>query len=590
MGEAISFDRFLDLNYLDEADVFKIKDIDESTSKLLEEYKKIAINQIVQNFGLEKILNIYQDGGNVTTVLNAEKGVYANQKIKNKFDDLKQYNRDDYSNNIYGYDKNGNKTIEAMGLNGLRTQTKLRINKKHNPVADTMKVKNENNRVNQKRISRYKTSENYKKQMSNFLKKSFNKNGELFDRYNPEKTYEDAKDLHIDHIVSAKSIHYRTDLTLFMSKKEKQLLALNSNNLAFTEGSANQSKGERDLLDWANSKSKRDPNKTNGEYYNLNNNNMTELHQAAIKTINSEAKIAGRKYYVKESLTASTKQGVQTGMKEMLGILLYDLQNEFFKEMKYYFNNLKAFNKSKIKWQELQLCFSRIKDKVFNRAKTYFVGFTTGFISGFLGNIITVIINTFKTTYKRLVRLIGETFNGLVKSVKTLLTAENEDTKYKESVKVFAATVVGAVGGIMTESLITYLRTTPFSIFAELIGATIGGILTGMTVASTMYMIDDFKGFIDSIKGIFTKDKYTQEELKSKFEELLQKIDEEYTFIVKRIKREYLKLNELTLKAFDTKISANERFTNTIVYASAMNVKESEIVNNIVEIEDFFLN
>src|SRR5699024_5302626 len=227
--------------------------------------------------------------------------------------------------------------------------------------------------------------------------------------------------------------------------------------------------------------------------------------------------------------------------------------------------------------------------KVFNRAKTYFVGFTTGFISGFLGNIITVIINTFKTTYKRLVRLIGETFNGLVKSVKTLLTAENEDTKYKESVKVFAATVVGAVRGSMTESLITYLRTTPFSIFAELIGATIGGILTGMTVASTMYMIDDFKGFIDSIKGIFTKDKYTQEELKSKFEELLQKIDEEYTFIVKRIKREYLKLHELTLKAFDTKISANERFTNTIVYASAMNVKESEIVNNIVEIEDFFL-
>lgn len=36
----------------------------------------------------------------------------------------------------------------------------------------------------------------------------------------------------------------------------------------------------------------------------------------------------------------------------------------------------------------------------------------------------------------------------------------------------------------MTESLITYLRTTPFSIFAELIGATVGGILTGMTVAS----------------------------------------------------------------------------------------------------------
>ena len=105
--------------------------------------------------------------------------------------------------------------------------------------------------------------------------------------------------------------------------------------------------------------------------------------------------------------------------------------------MKYYFNNFKNFHKNKVKWQELTLCFSRIKDKVFNRAKSYFVGFSTGFISGFLGNILTVIINTFKTTYKRLARLIGETFNGVVKSVKLLLTAENDETKYKEAVKVF---------------------------------------------------------------------------------------------------------------------------------------------------------
>ena len=236
------------------------------------------------------------------------------------------------------------------------------------------------------------------------------------------------------------------------------------------------------------------------------------------------------------------------------------------------------------------MCFSRIKDKVFNRAKSYFVGFSTGFISGFLGNILTVIINTFKTTYKRLSRLIGETFNGVVKSVKLLLTAENDETKYKEAVKVFTATVIGALGGIMTESLITYLRTTPFSIFAELIGATVGGILTGMTVASAMYMIDDFKGFIESLKGIFSKDKYSQEELKAKFDELLSKIDEEYTIILKRIRREYLKLNELTMNAFNMELSATERFANTIDYASAMNVQEEKIVRNSKEIDDFFLN
>lgn len=60
MEEIISFDRFLDLNYLTESSLFKIKDINESTNKLLEEYKEIAINQVIQNFGLDKILNIYK--------------------------------------------------------------------------------------------------------------------------------------------------------------------------------------------------------------------------------------------------------------------------------------------------------------------------------------------------------------------------------------------------------------------------------------------------------------------------------------------------------------------------------------------------
>ncbi|WP_204194286.1 hypothetical protein [Staphylococcus sp. GDY8P47P] len=162
MEEAKNLDLFLDLNYLTESSLFKIKDVNESTNKLLEEYKEIAINQVIQNFGLDKILNIYKDGGNVTTVHNAKKGIYTNKKIKEKFDDLKQYNRDDYSNNIYSYDKEGNKTIEAMGLSSLRTQTKLKVEQKHNPLANTIKVKNENRTNGQKSHSRYKTSENYK--------------------------------------------------------------------------------------------------------------------------------------------------------------------------------------------------------------------------------------------------------------------------------------------------------------------------------------------------------------------------------------------------------------------------------------------
>ena len=151
--------------------------------------------------------------------------------------------------------------------------------------------------------------------------------------------------------------------------------------------------------------------------------------------------------------------------------------------MKYYFNNFKNFHKNKVKWQELTLCFSRIKDKVFNRAKSYFVGFSTGFISGFLGNILTVIINTFKTTYKRLARLIGETFNGVVKSVKLLLTVKMMKQSIKKQSK-FYCYCNWSFRWNYDRKFNYLLKNYTFFNFAELIGATVGGILTGMTVAS----------------------------------------------------------------------------------------------------------
>ncbi|MCS5431823.1 hypothetical protein NYT90_17260, partial [Staphylococcus aureus] len=247
----------------------------------------------------------------------------------------------------------------------------------------------------------------------------------------------------------------------------------------------------------------------------------------ANSSLQSNIKEKKKDYYVENITKTSVVSGIKMGMKEILGLFLCDLQNEFSNEMKYYFTNYKKYNKNKVKWEELKLCFSRIKDRVLNKSKRYLVDFSTGFLSGFLGNIMTIILNIFQTTYKRTVKLIGETFNGIVKSARKMLATENDENKYKEAAKIFSATLIGAIGGIMTESLIIYLRTTPFAIFAELIGVTVGGILTGMIVASTMYIIDDFKAFIDSIKGIFAKDKYSQKELKEKLEELLMKMDEE---------------------------------------------------------------
>ena len=67
-------------------------------------------------------------------------------------------------------------------------------------------------------------------------------------------------------------------------------------------------------------------------------------------------------------------------------------------------------------------------------------------------------------------------------------------------------------------------------------------------------------------------------------------MDEEYQFILRRIYREYKHLLEITQKAFDRTISSAQRFNNTVEYAVAFKVDESEIVKNTQEIDDFFLN
>lgn len=577
MEETISFDRFLDLNYLTESSLFKIKDINESTNKLLEEYKEIAINQVIQNFGLDKILNIYKDGGNVTTFHNYKNKIFSDKESKEKYEfqqkNQTNFQRSDYDQDVIKKKRFGKDVIISRSLSNLNKRAYQEIN------------------GNQETSKKYKESRNSKNQLNGLVNNHVVGKGIIKDGYNSENLLsvkQNNKDnVHNDHILSLKKLSTDDAFNFYLSRDEQKKFVNSSQNLTFTTGPANQSKGELEGTKWGNKINK--DGRTNAERFNKNIEEIELKEKRAKKSLNNKIKVNKLKKQSKV-VTTSFSSGAKMGMKEMIGMLLYDLQNEFFKEMKYYFNNLKDFHKNKVKWQELKLCFSRIKDKVFSRAKSYFVGFSTGFISGFLGNILTVIINTFKTTYKRLATLIGETFNGLVKSVKLLITAENNETKYKEALKVFTATVIGALGGIMTESLITYLRTTPFSIFSELIGATVGGILTTMTVATTMYMIDDFKGFIDSLKGIFTKDKYSQEELKVKFKELLNKIDEEYSIILKRIRREYLKLNEITLRTFDMKISTNERLTNTAIYASTMNVKENEIVEDLEDIDDFFFN
>lgn len=591
MTESISFGKFVDLNYIEGTDLFKYKDITNTSNKILEEYKEIIITQIINQFGLSKILQLYKNGGNVTTLNNANNNTFAKQKDELRFN--KKFDRKDYETNVYDKNIFGKVELQAAGLSTLRFNTEKYKNNIIQSAPDVMNIKRSIPSLTDKNKIKVSVSKSAKNQIDDFMSKSVDKNNRIIDGYNKDINHE-HKHSHIDHIASALEIDSNKELKLYMTDKERAILALSNENLTYTYGSANQSKSSKDLIEWSNSKNKKNPNMTNKEFYNLNERDIQELSANSKKFIGKQTVKAKRDYYMKETAKSGMKQGMKVGLQQMIGIFLYELQNEFTTEMKKYLENYKSYKTFKVKIQKFKELAVRIKDNMLKKKKTIFMGFSDGFLKGFISNLITIIVNTFITTSKRVVKLISETFNGIVDSLKILLRSddgsETSEIKFKAASKLFASTVIGAIGGILTENLIIYLKTTPFAIFSELIGMTVGGILTSITIANVLYLIEDFRGFISSIKDIFKKDEFTQRELNLKYIQISEKIESEYQSILRKIINEYNYLKKITYKAFDETISSEVRLTNTAEYALEFNVNTTNVVENENDINGFFLN
>lgn len=591
MTETINFGKFIDINYIDGTELFKYKDITNTSNKLLDEYKEIIVNQIIQQFGLSKILKLYKDGGNVTTLNNANNNTYAQKADESRFN--KKFDRKDYESNVYGKNKFGKVELKAAGLSTLRFNTEKYRNNIIESAPDIMNVQNINPGLKEPKKIKVSVSKNAKNQIDNLMHKSVDDNKRIIDGYNKDITHE-HKHTHVDHITSAFEIDSDKELKLYMSDKERAILALSEENLTYTFGRANQSKNSKDLIDWANSKNRNNPNMTNKEFYNLNERDMKELSMDSKKFIEKRKVQAKRKYYMKETAKSGTKQGMKVGLQQMIGIFLYELQNEFTTEMKKYLENYKTYGTFKVKIQKFKELALRIKDNMLKKKNKIFMGFTDGFLKGFISNLITIIVNTFITTSKRVVKLISETFNGIVGSVKILLRSddgsETSEIKFKAASKLLASTVISAIGGILTENLIIYLKTTPFALFSELIGITIGGILTSITIANVLYLIEDFREFFIAVKDIFKRDEFTQHEMELKYIEICKNIEIEYQSILRKIINEYNYLKKITIKAFDENVSSKVRLGNTVEYALEFNVDSTKVVKNENDINNFFLN
>jgi len=618
----VRFDEFLEMNYLDKLNEINVKSSNDFVNKLIEENKKLIIAELIKNFGLQKyfsMFNNFKDGGNVTTVNNARNvqpvdnkigdvgnittinnvrnGVFHDKKIEERFN--KKYNRKDYESNVYSTDANGNKVLEVAGLNVLRKNItdNVQIN-----AGDRITVENPNKGITQKSKIRAKVSGNAERQMNNFHKKVIDCDGNIKDGYTKDQVghverknngkyvikgrNEKDNGMHVEHIVSSSAIHKDDYFRLYFSDEERAQIALHEKNLLMTTGNANQSKGEKDAQEWAYAKRKN--GQTNAEYFNKDVEVIKQKKEEAERFL-KKMKIKGAaKYYTTEGVKGGIKQGTTQGLKQTLGIILFELINQFSIEIKKYIKDFKTYNTIKEKIMAFRKCCNRAKWNVIKNIKAFLGSFMDGFISGFIANVVTIIINVFQTTMKNVVKLINDAVQGIYSAIKILISKDASEDKYKNALKVFTSVMIGSFGGLLGISLQTYLSATPFALFADVISSTVTGILTGVTMACTLYMIDDYKEFINSLKGLFTANKVSIEEIKAKHESIKEIIEVEYQKVLNSILDEYETLIVKINAAYDSTIPYTERFQNSIVLAETLNVSKHKIIRDDDMIDDFF--
>ena len=153
----------------------------------------------VQRFGIEDLLNRvkgagglddYQLGGSVSTKHNAHNGIFVDAEHKASFEE--PYDRKNY---------------EGIAAN--------------------------NNTLHQQRKARFKDP------------------SPLYDEYTGKRLSKDGS-TNLDHIVSAKRIHENETARLFMSREQRNNMAVSKENMAFTSERINKSKGELPVKEWLN--------------------------------------------------------------------------------------------------------------------------------------------------------------------------------------------------------------------------------------------------------------------------------------------------------------------------------------------------
>lgn len=392
---------------LSELDALKAEYDSAQVGNLVDQCKNMVIETVVGQFGLASVFLQCQDGGNVTTSHNFEKGITATPE------DAARY------------------TTYVENTDGSRKWSDVR------------------------------KEGGYDAPLHDMRKDAFKTQDVIIDEYTGRPLPKDGR-AHLDHVVSAKEIESDPRAHLFQTPEERAKMATDKENLAWTEGSANQSKGDQKMEDWLD-KTNRGQKEKNAKRFGIDREKAMSKDKTARRHIKSTLKKAAFKKYSSELLVTGGKDAAKIAAYHALGIVMRELVQGVFLEVKYVVSNWGKSKPAEV-YRRFKDRMTALCEKIKAEWKDLLGGSLWSGAQAFLSNIVVFLINLFATTLKKLVSMIRAGFVSLTEAIKILVKPPagmpSEEVEY-QALKILTAGLIGALSMGLSAGIEQLLNSIP---------------------------------------------------------------------------------------------------------------------------------
>ena len=389
------------------------------------ELHQTVVKSLATSFGLDFLLFKDKNGGDVDTIYNVRKGIYATEKEKERYDNRGKYDSHKYHSHRNYIAKN-----------------------KQGKIA--------------------------------------HQQGKLCDEYTG-KVFSINEKKNLDHVISRNEIHDDAGRNLADMRGED--LANAESNLCFTNENINKKKQDKSMEQFIlklqnehierqqkKAELKNKPHLTEQEQKELKKlENIDNADLAKMKKIDEKAradynKKINREYYTSSKFVKNiTKQaaisGFKMGIRQMLGLILAEVWFELKESIPAIYERNRQYFTINGFINDLMSTFNNIWHRIKKKFHTFFMAFKDSAIGGLLSSVSTTVINIFFTTQKQIVKMLREIWGNLVQAIK-LIFFNPQSLPLSQLIKEVGK-IVGAEIAAFCSTLVTGIITLGVTYYLE---------------------------------------------------------------------------------------------------------------------------